>query len=353
MAEDLPTPRVLRIFLASPSDVSEERDALSRLVRDINDVLTFLAPERRLGLELVRYETHAYPDMGQPQDVINHQIPVDYDIFIGVMWRRAGTPTRENPSGTIEEFRRAYARRRQGSRPVIMFYFCDQAIPIPDESELAQLEEVVRFKAELSKLGLTWTYPTHTDFGEHLRGGLLRAIRDILREESAAPVSATRAVPARVADSARTTMLDLSAEYEETRRAMVAGGTRTRRMTALFSRMKSHAPAVIGLLDEFAHSESPGRRLAAIAILQMFSRAEYLPWLAERLDNPALEKPFVGYQAAVALLEAVRALPAEDAPKLREALATAKVLAQKLPDDPDRLQVLALAESELDQKYPH
>src|SRR4051812_22297668 len=101
--------RILKVFVASPGDVTDEREALSRLVRDINDVLAFLAPERRLTLELVRYETHAYPDVGAPQDVINRQIPIDYDIFVGVMWKRAGTPTKNAGSGTIEEFHRALA----------------------------------------------------------------------------------------------------------------------------------------------------------------------------------------------------------------------------------------------------
>jgi hypothetical protein len=50
-------PRTLKVFLASPGDVTEERAALARLVRDINDVLTFLVPDKRLNLELVRYET--------------------------------------------------------------------------------------------------------------------------------------------------------------------------------------------------------------------------------------------------------------------------------------------------------
>ncbi len=82
MAEIALQPRILKVFLASPSDVIDEREALSRLVRDINDALAFLAPEKRLSLELVRYATHAYPDIGQPQEVINRQIPLDYDIFI-------------------------------------------------------------------------------------------------------------------------------------------------------------------------------------------------------------------------------------------------------------------------------
>src|SRR5712691_7731951 len=59
MAQNLESPTI-RIFLASPSDVEEERDALSSLIQEINDVLAFLAPDRALRLELVRYETHTY-----------------------------------------------------------------------------------------------------------------------------------------------------------------------------------------------------------------------------------------------------------------------------------------------------
>jgi hypothetical protein len=59
--------RVLNVFVASPSDVIEERNALAKLIGDINDVLVYLAPEKQLRLELVRCETHAYPDIGRPR----------------------------------------------------------------------------------------------------------------------------------------------------------------------------------------------------------------------------------------------------------------------------------------------
>src|SRR6266700_2001210 len=175
-------PRVLRVFVASPSDVAGERDTLAKLLADINDVLAYLAPEKGLSLELVRYETHSYPDIGAPQDVINREIPIDYDIFIGIMWKRTGTPTATAPSGTIEEFQRACERRKQGSLPLIMFYFCAQPMPVPTSAELEQLTEVVKFRNQLASQGLTASYPSHAEFGDHVRGGLLRAIRDILGE---------------------------------------------------------------------------------------------------------------------------------------------------------------------------
>jgi hypothetical protein len=345
-------PRALRVFLASAGDLTEERDALARLVRDINDVLAYLAPESRLSLELIRYETHSYPDIGQAQEVINRQIPIDYDIFIGAMWRRCGTRTATSPSGTIEEFRRACEKRSHGGHlPRIMFYFCEQLIPIPDVTELEQLQEVVKFRDELAKIGLTSTYPSHAEFAEHVRGGLLRAIRDILQEESRVQTTtAATEHPPMVDSSDQSEMLALAAEYEEIRRKEQAGGSRTRHMTAVFSRMKAKAAAVRGLLDEFRNSPSPGIRLAAIAVLQMFPDIHYVDWLSERLDNPSLEKPFIGYHAAIALLEAVRALPTTECEPLKAALAKAKSLAKKLPTDPDRLHVLATAEEELSRR---
>jgi hypothetical protein len=47
------SPKVVKIFLATPSDLSDERLELAALIKDINDVLTFLAPEKRLSLELL------------------------------------------------------------------------------------------------------------------------------------------------------------------------------------------------------------------------------------------------------------------------------------------------------------
>ena len=66
-----------------------------------------------------------------------------------------------------------------------MFYFCDEHIPIPEaDDDLEQLRQVIKFRKELDSQGLTSSYPAHAQFAENVRGGLLRAIRDILHESS-------------------------------------------------------------------------------------------------------------------------------------------------------------------------
>jgi hypothetical protein len=345
------TSRLIKIFLATPNDLKEERAALEALVKDINDVLTYLAPEQRLSVELLRYETHAFPDVGQAQEVINRQIPLDYDVLIGAMWRRCGTPTKEYPSGTIEEFWRAYRHREKNGSPVIMFYFCEQLIPVPTSPELDQLKAVVAFREEVAKLGYTVSYPSHDEFREVVRPGLLRAIRSLLQADPSRPSPDSRIPlePAEVDAAARQQIEALATEYDQLREKLPSGADRTRRMSNLFSRMLAAAAGVSAMLGELQNGRSAGHRLAAIAILHALPSADHLDWLAERLD-PKLERPFVGYQAATGLLQAVRSLPASDCPPLRAALVRARTLAERNKTDPDRLHVLQSAERELAAK---
>ena len=95
----------MRVFIASPGDVAEERDIASHVVGELNRVF---AGSLGVELEAVRWETHASPDVGvDAQDVVTRQIG-DFDVLVGIMWRRFGTPTRRSRSGTGEEFERAY-----------------------------------------------------------------------------------------------------------------------------------------------------------------------------------------------------------------------------------------------------
>jgi len=161
---------VIKIFLSPPSGVVEERERMAELTTEINDVLAYLAPERGLKLELLRYGVSAYPDYGVPQEVVNRLMPNDFDVFVGIMWKRCGTPMAGQDSGTVEEYRRAVERRKKTGKPVIMFYFCDAPVPFPSHEDVEQLERVVKFREELQSKGLTQLYPSREKFREYVRG---------------------------------------------------------------------------------------------------------------------------------------------------------------------------------------
>jgi exo-beta-1,3-glucanase (GH17 family) len=160
--------RTVKIFISSPGDVREERDLAASVVRDLNRVV---GPRLGLTITAMLWED-TIPDMGPSQDVINTQHS-DYDIFVGIMWARFGTPTPRFGSGTEEEFRTAYGRWASTGSPRILFYVCVRDIPFPrDEETIDQLMQAVHFRRDLLGKGLISNYstPTHlrTLLWEHL-----------------------------------------------------------------------------------------------------------------------------------------------------------------------------------------
>jgi hypothetical protein len=170
------TETVLRVFVASPRDLSEERATLEGVIRELNNTWSTTLGIR---LELVAWETHTLPGFGaDAQDVINEQIADDYDIFIGMMWARFGTPTGRAGSGTAEEFHRAYRRHKENPNQVrIMFYFKNAPIP-PSDLDPEQLVSIQKFQAELGeKGGYYWTFNNRDEFAQLVRMHLARQVQ--------------------------------------------------------------------------------------------------------------------------------------------------------------------------------
>jgi hypothetical protein len=341
--------RKIRIFVASPGDVQPERDQLVKVINELNLTISAIAPEKNFVLELVRWETHVTPGLGDgPQSVINQQID-HYDIFVGVIWKRLGTPTGAARSGTEEEFNRAYETWQKNKALPVLFYFCQQLFPPPrTKEEVEQLGKVVDFRDELSKKGLVADYPDHESFSDVIRPHLLLVLGKMFSPTDS-PVEAAERTAQRAAQaditSVRQEVLELAKEYQHTRATMKASDARTRKMGTIASRMRSLALSSYPLLPELVGSSSAGERLAAVSILELIPDPKYLPWLAERLP---VEKPFVGYHAALALLSAVRTLGHSHYEELKVAVKTAKEGLTKGPGLPtDRLAILNEAEKEL------
>jgi hypothetical protein len=168
---------ILRIFVSSPSDMDEKRALLRDVVRELNVTLS-----QHLGVrfDLVGWETHAYPSVGvDAQNVINDQIGDDYDIFVGMMWNRFGTPTSRAGSGTVEEFERAYERFCENPNQIrIMFYFKDAPVN-PSLINPSQLEQIHEFRDGLRQRGiLYWTFRERDEFASLLRMHLSRQVLD-------------------------------------------------------------------------------------------------------------------------------------------------------------------------------
>jgi len=188
---------ILKAFVASPSDVLDERAGLEEVIRELNDIWI---KKQGYRLELLRWETDTYPNFGQDaQDVISQQIGEDYDIFIGIMWAQYGTPTGRAGSGTVEEFNRVYERFKSSPESVhIMFYFKDAPIS-PSELDPDQLQKIIDFKKRLKKVGgLWWTFRTLEEFQLLIRVHLSRTVQKFVKQAEAEKITfpTHEAVPA-------------------------------------------------------------------------------------------------------------------------------------------------------------
>lgn len=142
--------QIVTIFVSSPGDVSQDR----RIVLDEMQAWNQRnAKNRGCFLNPLTWEDLVSPDIGESsQDVINVEVGDDYDVFLGLMWGRFGTPTTKAESGTQEEFERALKRKNEGGALRISFFFRKSDIPL-DDIDIDQLGKVRKFQKELGEFG--------------------------------------------------------------------------------------------------------------------------------------------------------------------------------------------------------
>jgi len=112
--------------------------------------------------------------------VINDDINNDYDIFLGILWGKFGTPTKDYNSGTEEEFYNAYNKYLKDPTSIkIMIYFNQSPIPI-DKIDTVSIDLIRKLRSDLDGKGiLFWDYTTIEEFQRLLRIQLSRQILDL------------------------------------------------------------------------------------------------------------------------------------------------------------------------------
>jgi hypothetical protein len=164
--------RVIRVLIASPSDVKDERDISVRAMQEWNDINS---SDRQLVILPVRWETHSSPEFGErPQGILNRQFVDKCDIVVGVFWTRIGTPTGEAESGTIEEIERL----AKMGKPVMLYF--SQNKQDPDSIDLSQLQKLRDFKKRIQSNALIETYSTQIEFRDKLTKQLELQVRALI-----------------------------------------------------------------------------------------------------------------------------------------------------------------------------
>ena len=165
---------LIKVFISSPSDVSEERKVAKNVIDELNKTI---CESYGKILKPILWEEDTYPSVGEyPQAVINEQIQ-DYDIFVGIMANRFGSPTPNAGSGTEEEFNIAYEKRSKDNKIQIMFFFKTvfvdpNTLGSFESEQLNQIIKVQKFKERISKTKGVYYKTFSVDFEKEFRNSL-------------------------------------------------------------------------------------------------------------------------------------------------------------------------------------
>ncbi|MCZ9293111.1 MULTISPECIES: DUF4062 domain-containing protein [Actinomycetes] len=175
------TATVLRVLVASPSDVPEARDAVESAIHSWN---SRNAATRSIVLLPWRWESASVPLLGDhPQSIINEQGVDGADIVVALFGSRLGSPTREAVSGTVEEIERAV----NSGKPVHLYF---STAPLPHDVDTSQLDGLRQFRQEISERGLLGEF----DDARQLENQIWAAIEhDLARMDN--PTAASKDTP--------------------------------------------------------------------------------------------------------------------------------------------------------------
>lgn len=152
---------VLSVMIASPGDVTEERNLIRDIIHEWNDIN---AKETKSVLLPVGWETHSSPDLaGRPQDIINKTVLEHCDLLVGVFWTRLGTPTGEFESGTVEEIKRHIS----GGKPAMIYFSTAPVSPASINKD--QYDALQAFKEWCYGKGLVENYDHISEFNHKFR----------------------------------------------------------------------------------------------------------------------------------------------------------------------------------------
>ena len=112
--------RLLKVFVSCPSDVNKEKSE----VRQACESLEKIYRNPKINIEVIDWKGNVSPLITgeEPQTVISRQIS-DYDIYVGIFWKRFGDKQSNALTPTEEEFQRALDSFQKNGKPLILIYF--------------------------------------------------------------------------------------------------------------------------------------------------------------------------------------------------------------------------------------
>ena len=298
------------MLISSPGDLEAQRIIAKQAIETLS--LTY---ERR-GIKIVPWlwEDQVSSEIGQPaQAIITTQLG-EYDIYLGIMGARFGTPTARFGSGTEEEFNDALTLFKANGRPRLGFLFFEATLVTTGLSagDIDQLGRVNNFQKEVGSLGLyrqfveshtlanlvTTTVSRFVD-DDHPHLGSPSFQFEMGMGATNPTTSVSRAFASETLEafddniSAGNQPLSLSSVWVEPEFRDLSGsdeGKSGRRLVSLEDEVAHFKTAGAGLL--ISGTETSGKSAICRRLFQMLFAAGHIPVLVavERINNPDINR---------------------------------------------------------------
>jgi hypothetical protein len=169
--------KIYKCFISSPGDCIAERKISEKVIEKLNNGF---AKHLGINFETFKWENDVLPDMGiNGQEIIDESVDKsNYDIFIGIMGYRFGTPTKMAGSGTEHEYNKALERKSNNSTPRIIFFFNNEEVN-PKNLDFEQYKKVQEFKSKIGINGLYVDYKGISEFEKELNDKLELFIKSL------------------------------------------------------------------------------------------------------------------------------------------------------------------------------
>ncbi len=193
----------VKVFVSSPGNLGPERLLVARVCRRIGQSMG--VPIQTLlweGGGDVEPTVPAFPPSvtgGGPQAVIDRRVWEElggYDVYLGMIWHRMGTPTGGYRSGTEAEYRSAVQWHKEAGRPSSILFYRKVTNPPMSEIDPEQFRQALEFVGELeSTAGLVQRFSDQNELEEHLYWHIPDAVRKAMPTVPRAVTVSSGAVP--------------------------------------------------------------------------------------------------------------------------------------------------------------
>lgn len=177
----------IQVFVSCPGDVNSEK----KIVKEVCDIVNKDLLDTKVNIHYTfRDFTEIIGQLGtRPQQLINDSI-TGYDIYLGILFMRFGTPTgkihistgKEFESGTEEEYFEATKNYELNQKPNQIYLFFKDQVGSTSSNQNLQAGKVLGFKESLMPTNWVMNFKTKTEFKSCIRSLLTRDAFKLIKQ---------------------------------------------------------------------------------------------------------------------------------------------------------------------------